>query len=226
MSDGPELRWATPAEWAERVLERPDELLSDHAHCELGAAASAQALIVRHPGASGLVAPLATLAAEEMRHFRRVHDVLVRRGGVLLPTRRNAYAEGLVGAIDRGRTEALCDRLLVSALIERRSLERFELLAAAAGRRLELSELAVLFAELGPSEAGHARRFVELARELFPETDVDGRLAVWARREAALVRGLPFAHRIHSGPPARVQERTARADAELSAAEQAAGGRA
>ena len=201
MSDALQLRWATPRAWAERALERPDELLCDHAHCELGAASSAQGLIARYPEEARLVDPLASLAAEEMRHFRRVHEHIVRRGGVLTPIRKNDYAESLVRAIDRGRPDALLDRLLVAGLIERRSLERFELLAEVAGSACELG---AFFAALAPSEAGHARLFVALASELFPASEVEARLDGWERREAELVRGLPFAHRIHSGPPVPV----------------------
>jgi tRNA isopentenyl-2-thiomethyl-A-37 hydroxylase MiaE len=84
-------------------------------------------------------------------------------------------------------------------LIERRSLERFELLAAAAAE--EGSPLAALYAELAPSEAGHAALFVELAREQAGAEDLGPRLARWIEREAELVRALPFAIRVHSGPP-------------------------
>jgi len=202
----PELRWHTPPGWAAAALVQPLALLVDHAHCELGAASTAQTLIARHPDEPELVDALAALAAEELRHFRRVHRLLRELGGELQPVRENPYARGLVRAIDRADPGALVDRLLVSALIERRSLERFELLAeACTGEHARLGEL---FRELGPSEAGHARLFVDLAADLAPrhapDVDVPARLAHWADHEARVVRGLPFAPRIHSGPPAPV----------------------
>jgi len=219
VSDGPDLRWTTPRAWAERALERPLELLCDHAHCELGAAASAQGLIARYPDEARLVDPLASLAAEELRHFRRVHVWIVRGGGALTPIRKNEYAESLVRAIDRGRPDALLDRLLVAGLIERRSLERFELLAEVARARPEdeeRAELGAFFAALAPSEAGHARLFVDLAKDLFPSAEVAARLEAWERREAELVQGLPFAHRIHSGPPLPARAATGSAGGPLA----------
>jgi len=128
-----------------------------------------------------------------------VHRLLVELGGALEPPRRNAYAEGLLARVERG---SLLDRLLVFALIERRSLERFELLAAVARERGgPLAPLAELYAELAPSEAGHAALFVELARATAGAEDVAPRLARWCAREAELAAAQPFAPRIHSGPP-------------------------
>ena len=194
------LAWSTPSAWAERVLEDPLELLIDHAHCELGAASTAQTLIARHPDIDPLVDRFSALAAEELRHFRRVHRLLRERGGVLRAPTSNPYAGGLVRAIDRTAPDALVDRLIVSGLIERRSLERFELLA----KTCSDVEMATMFDELGPSEMGHALMFIDLARVLYPAVDVDARLTLWTEREAELISGLPFAPRVHSGPPAGV----------------------
>ena len=192
------LTWSTPVAWAQRALEQPVELLIDHAHCELGAASTAQTLIVRHADIDPLVDRFSALAAEELRHFRRVHRLLRERGGVLRAPGPNPYAGGLVRAIDRTGPDALVDRLIVSGLIERRSLERFELLAEVSEDR----EMADMFAELGPSEMGHALMFIDLARGLFPAVDVEARLARWTQTEGELIAGLPFAPRVHSGPPA------------------------
>ena len=200
-----ELGWATPRAWAEAALAAPLALLSDHAYCELGAAAAAQGLLGRRPEDSGLVERQAAHATEELRHFRQVHRVLVELGGALGPVRTNPYAEGLLARVERGPTN-LVDRLLVFALIERRSLERFELLAAAAVERA--SGLAALYTELAPSEAGPAALFHELARERCPAAELEPRLARWVEREARLVAELPFAARIHSGPPRSSAART------------------
>ena len=197
----PELRWLTPPEWARAALRDPFALLVDHAHCELGAASTAQTLIARHPSEGRLVDALAALAAEELRHFRRVHRLLEALGGELQPIQANPYAVSLVRSIDRASPEALLDRMLVSALIERRSLERFELLGVAAEDGQP--EIAELFRELGPSEAGHARLFVDLATELFPNAEIEPRLEHWAELEARVIQALPFAPRIHSGPPVK-----------------------
>jgi tRNA-(ms[2]io[6]A)-hydroxylase len=193
-----ELAWRTPPAWAEEALRDPLALLADHACCELGAAAAAQGLLARRPEDAALVERLAAHATEELRHFRRVHRLLVELGGTLAYVRANHYAEELLAHVRRG-PEGLVDRLLVFGLIERRSLERFELLAgAAAGRHARLAEL---YAELAPSEAGHAALFLELARERVPPAELETLVARWTEREARLVARLPFEPRIHSGPP-------------------------
>lgn len=200
-----ELAWRTPAGWAEAALADPLALLSDHAHCELGAAAAAQGMLARRPEADELVERLAAHALDELRHFKQVHRVLRDLGGSLEPVRVNAYAEALTSRCERGARNLL-DRLLVAAVIERRSLERFELLAAAAEARQPV--LAELYRELAPSEAGHAALFVELARDLFPAEDVPGRLARWLAFEGETIARLDFAPRIHSGPlPAEERSR-------------------
>jgi len=203
-----ELAWTTPCQWAAEALREPLALLSDHAYCELGAAAAAQGLLARRPGDSRLVERLAAHASEELRHFRQVHRLLVELGGALGYARRNPYAEGLLALVQRGPA-GLLDRLLVFGLIERRSLERFQLLAEVAAERG--SPLSALYAELAPSEEGHAALFLELARERVPAGELAERLQLWTEREARLVAGLPFAPCIHSGPPLRSAPRTAEA---------------
>ena len=190
-----ELAVATPRAWAARALAEPAALLSDHAHCELRAAASAQSLIERNPADARLVDQLSALALEELRHVRQVVQVLRALGGELRPAGPNPYADGLLFRARATRSSALLDRLLVGALIERRSLERFELLAAEASD----PRLADLYADLGPSERGHAALFVELARARFAPDAVEARLGELARAEGELVAALPFAPRVHSG---------------------------
>jgi len=202
MSAEPSLAWSTPSSWAGAALDDPEALLDDHAHCELGAAAAAQSLIARVPHHSRLVDRLSALAAEEMRHFRRVHRLLVRRGGRLRPPRTNPYTAGLLAVVREPREERLLDRLLVASLIERRSHERFGLLAE--GAESTHPELAELYQRLGPSEAGHGALFLDLARELFDRGACDARLAVLRHREADVIRALDFEPRVHSGPPVSV----------------------
>lgn len=201
------LAHTTDASWARVIGAHPVELLCDHAHCELGAAASAQALIHRHARDTGLVERMGALAAEELAHFRQVHGLIAARGGRLEPGLPNPYVEGLLKAAKRSsgpwlsamgeRDAGLLDRLLVSGLIEARSHERFGLLA----EHLEDAELRALYAELGPSEQGHAHLFPKLAGERFSADRVERRAAELVALEGELVAGLPFAPRMHSGAP-------------------------
>jgi tRNA-(ms[2]io[6]A)-hydroxylase len=195
MSSAIELAWCTPPEWAERALLEPAALLSDHAHCELRAASKAQTLITRNATQPRLVDALAALAAEEMRHFRRVVACLRALGGELEPAHRNPYVAELLRRSGPTRGEALLDELLLAGLVEARSLERFELLAQAA----EQPRLRALYGELAPSEAAHAGLFLDLAHVQSSEGRVGTRLAELIAIEAEVAAGLPFAPRVHSG---------------------------
>jgi tRNA-(ms[2]io[6]A)-hydroxylase len=191
------LAWATPPEWVAHVEREPLALLSDHAHCELKAEATARSLMARHADRAPLVEALAPMADEEREHFELVLAELRARGGQLAPQGSNPYAAGLHRRSAASRRDALLDRLLVARLIEARSLERFQLLAA----HLTDRGLADLYRGLVASEAGHAALFGRLARALFPAGQVAARLAELVALEAELAAGLPFDHRVHSGPP-------------------------
>jgi tRNA-(ms[2]io[6]A)-hydroxylase len=189
----------TPESWAPAAVADLQALLSDHAHCELKAAASGMTLLRRHGGRSGFVARIAPLVREEFDHFQRVLRELSTRGWELLKDRPSPYSRALLAAAGapRRREDGLLDALLVSALIELRSHERFE-------RLLECEAAAALHelvAPLAEAEARHGELFLDLARELAPEPELQARFAELARGEAAALAGAPPGPRIHSGPP-------------------------
>lgn len=196
------LSFATPIEWVLRVETDPLALLSDHAHCELKAAASAQALITKNPARTSLVSRLAEVAREEIEHFSMVVRFLDARGGVLGVLAPNVYTEQLLGRSHHGRIcadderdEMLLDRLLVSSLIEARSLERFHLLATHLADR----ELADFYRAFIPAESMHQALFRELAASVYPAERVARRLEKLTVLEGQIVAALPFAVRMHSG---------------------------
>jgi tRNA-(ms[2]io[6]A)-hydroxylase len=178
-----------------------DGVLVDHAHCEMKAATNALSLAVRHPGDLGLVRALTRLAEEELDHFRRVVDVLEARGLALGVPPVDDYAADLRRAASRLRTPEIplaVDRLLVSALIEARSCERFKLLLEVLPPDVP-HDLAAFYRELFEAEARHYRTYVDLAtwaaraggiREDVAPSVVDRRLATLADEEAAIVRAL------------------------------------
>jgi tRNA 2-(methylsulfanyl)-N6-isopentenyladenosine37 hydroxylase len=187
------LRSRTDARWVHVALASLDATLQDHAHCEKKAAASALKLVADHPDRPEQVRALAKLAQEELQHFLAVLAELGRRGVPLPPDEGDPYAQALVAKVRSGdATARLVDRLLVGALIEARSCERLELLAAA----LPDPRLRELYARLAQSEAGHERLFVDLARRA-GGARVETRLAVLADEEARIVAGLPLGARIH-----------------------------
>jgi len=187
------LKVPTDGAWAAAALRDADAVLVDHAHCELKAASNALSLVARHPGDPEMARALSDLAREEIEHFQRVVDVLTARGVTLGTPPVDAYAAALRRAAhELPRADGfagLVDRLLVCALIEARSCERFQLLAEAAR---EDAELHGLWRELLAAEARHYRTFVDLAVHAAggDRPRVVARLEQMADAEGAIVTAL------------------------------------
>lgn len=188
------LRAATDAAWAAQAVKDLDAVLVDHAHCEMKAATNALSIAVRHPSSLPLVRALTELAREELDHFQRVVDFLERRGLALGAPPVDDYAKELRHAMNALRgpdTEIplVVDRLLVGALIEARSCERFKLLMHALPDSCP-ADLKDFYAELFAAEARHYRGYVDLAIDAAgPLGDqVEARLDRLAEAEARIVR--------------------------------------
>jgi tRNA-(ms[2]io[6]A)-hydroxylase len=196
------LRFPTPAVWAKHVLERPLELLNDHAHLEKKAAANALELVNRYPEPSPpehWVEAMTAIARDEVEHLAVVCRLLARRGGRLTRQHSNPYASRLRDLVRMGKGPAeLVDRLLVSALIEARSCERFKLLAEAT----DDTQLAKLYRGLWTSEHGHYRTFLQLAGHIQPADDVQTRWNEMLHLESEIIQAQPSGPRMHSGYPA------------------------
>lgn len=193
---------SSDAAWADAATRSFDEVLVDHAHCEMKAASNALSLAARHPERLGLVRALTDLAKEEIDHFQRVIAFLERRGLALGPPQVDGYAAELRRAAAAAPTKLapLVDRLLVGALIEARSCERFKLLLERLPEdgTAEERELRAFYTELFACEARHYRTFVDLAADAAGEAaqragEVDARLEELARAEAAIVDRLAAA---------------------------------
>jgi tRNA 2-(methylsulfanyl)-N6-isopentenyladenosine37 hydroxylase len=197
------LRVPTDPAWAHEAVKDLDAVLVDHAHCEMKAASNALSLVMRHPGDLGLVRALTELAREELDHFRRVTAFLERRGLQLGAPPVDSYAAELrkaMGQLPSVNVPSLTDRLLVGALIEARSCERFKLLLDALPAQTS-AELRVFYEELFACEARHYRMYLDLARDALRshwpvaedrEVDsmVQSRLAFLADAEGKIVRAL------------------------------------
>jgi tRNA-(ms[2]io[6]A)-hydroxylase len=186
----------TDPSWVQAARADLDGLLSDHAHCELKAAQSALALLGRFGGERPeLVEPLSALAREEADHFAAVARRLQQRGATLGLPRQDEYVGELRSAArrDPGDRPALLDRLLVCALIEGRSCERFRLLA----EHLPEADLRGFYRELMASEATHFALFAGLATDCFGAEASRARLATLAAREAEIARRLPLGPTVH-----------------------------
>jgi len=185
----------TSRAWVDRALAHIDDVLLDHAHCEKKAAGAALRLLFQYPEHRAFQQPLARLAREELEHFARVLDVLEARGVAYGRQKPSAYG-GQLHALLRARDpERLLDRLLVGALIEARSCERFRLLA----RNLGDARLAGFYRELLACEARHHGLYVELAGTIAPAAQVRARLHALALREAQVLASGPVERvRLHS----------------------------
>jgi tRNA 2-(methylsulfanyl)-N6-isopentenyladenosine37 hydroxylase len=194
-SDGSILCVPTPQAWVEEALRRLPELLIDHANCEKKAASSALALMFAYPEDHSLTLAMSRLAREELRHFEQVLRALAAVGVAFVRQRPGRYAQRLRNALRTAEPDRKLDLLLVGALIEARSAERFALLSS----RLP-APLRRLYGDLGSAEARHFVLYLDLARTRAPAAWRE-RLATLAAREAELVTAPDRALRFHSGPP-------------------------
>ncbi|HZZ78673.1 MAG TPA: tRNA-(ms[2]io[6]A)-hydroxylase [Gemmataceae bacterium] len=188
------LHTPTPPRWLEHVSANLDELLIDHAHCEKKAAGVAMNLLFAYVDRVELVRAMSDIVQEELSHFHMVLDILERRGVRFRKLPASKYAEKLHRLADKQEPMRAVDRLLIAAIIEARSCERFGLLRD----HLPDAELAAFFGGLFESEARHHSTYVRLAKLFMPEERVTARLAELARAEAEIVAEGEPAPRMHS----------------------------
>ncbi|MEP0845878.1 MAG: hypothetical protein HRF50_03545 [Phycisphaerae bacterium] len=195
------LRFRTPDDWAVQALSDPLALLNDHAHLEKKAATNALDLLnqwVEPEPPEFWVEKITAVARDETEHLAVVTRLLARRGGRLTKYHRNPYANELRRLVRAGQGPLeILDRLMVAALIEARSCERFEILSQHCADR----ELSRLYAGLWASENGHYLTFIDLARKLpAASRSVDARWAQMLAAEARIIVRQPPGPRMHSGP--------------------------
>jgi tRNA 2-(methylsulfanyl)-N6-isopentenyladenosine37 hydroxylase len=188
----------TPPEWVAEACRRLPELLHDHANCELKAASTALGIIYRYPDRALLAHRMSRLAREELRHFEQVRKMLSEMSVPFEHLSASRYAGTLRREVRDREPQRLLDLLLVGALIEARSCERF----AALVPHLP-NEIGNFYAGLLASEARHFEQYLAFARE---ECDVDDdvfdeRLAQLKRIEADLISAPDSQFRFHSGVP-------------------------
>jgi len=175
-------RWVNIAEMNIR------EVLIDHAWCEQKAASTCVSLIIQYPNLEKLVDMLTPIVAEEWSHFERVLSELKKRGYKLGPVRKDEYVVRVQKIMKTGgsREEQLVEKLLMSALIEARSCERFRLLS----KQLSDENLKAFYHELMISEAGHYKNFLSLAKEYMYAGKVMERWREILAAEAEIMRDL------------------------------------
>lgn len=189
---------ATPDEWVCEALQPHHEatLLIDHANCEKKAAATALSLMHRYVEQPALLDKMSRLAREELRHFEQVLRLMRSRGIDYAPLSASRYAQGLHKGVRKQEPGRLVDTLIVGALIEARSCERFARLAPSLA-----PELKDFYESLLKSEARHFNDYLTLAKPLCDVAVFEQRLAYFRGLEADLIQSPDGEFRFHSGPP-------------------------
>jgi len=190
------LKMATDPRWTNLAEISLEFILSDHAYCEQKAATQFISIIQKYSHMPGLVETLAPVVTEEWGHFRLVHAEITKRGFQLGPQRKDEYVNALLELVPKhcSPQEKLLHKLMICALIEARSCERFRLLA----EQLEDEKLRKFYHKFMVSEAGHYRLFIDLAARYFGEDTTRQQWTEWLAKEAELMKKLvPRGDRIH-----------------------------
>ncbi len=189
------LKLPTDPRWVNIVEKNIDDILTDHAFCEQKAASTAISIIVGFPEYTELVNEMSALVKEEMGHFKMVHDLIIARGQTLGRDRKDDYVIALLSFFPKGgsRTTQLVHRLLIAALIEARSCERFRLLS----EELEDADLREFYKKLMISEAGHYTMFLKFARQYGDRIEVDKKWESLLIFEAQIMKDLGNQQLIH-----------------------------
>ncbi|WP_376889255.1 tRNA-(ms[2]io[6]A)-hydroxylase [Belliella marina] len=190
------LQLPTDPRWVNIAEMNIGEILVDHAYCEQKAASSCISLIVNFYDFKEVTEVLTPVVAEEWGHFERVLEHMEKRGYKLSKPRKDEYVIKLSEFVKKGgsRPQQLSELLLMNALIEARSCERFKLLS----NQIKDEELKRFYYELMVSEAGHYVNFIELAREIHNKELVNERWKEWLAYEAEVIRNLEIrADRMH-----------------------------
>ncbi len=194
------LQVPTPHQWIDAALDNLEILLIDHAHCEKKAAGTALKLMFRYTDYALLQHKLSRLAREELRHFEQVLAMIESRGYRYRPLQASRYARCLHEGIRTTEPGRLADTLIVGAIIEARSCERF----AAIAPHLEDEALAKYYRFLLKSESRHFTDYLALARSV--DTDLEARIRFFIEREADLITSADDRFRFHSGVPSTLRQ--------------------
>jgi tRNA-(ms[2]io[6]A)-hydroxylase len=190
------LKAPTPRAWLNAAAGDLPTLLVDHANCEKKAASTAMALIFAYPEDRTLSVALSRLAREELKHFEQVERLMKKLEVPYQRMKPGRYASELRKLVRTHEPKRKLDLMIVHALIEARSCERFRLLA---GRLPE--SVSDLYAQLERSEARHFELYLQFAEREFDAQEIAERLAIIATREAVLATSPDTELRFHSGPP-------------------------
>jgi tRNA-(ms[2]io[6]A)-hydroxylase len=189
------LQFETETSWAEIAKDNLQQILTDHAFLEQKAASNAVSIIINYSEETELVKEMSNIAIEEMQHFKMVHLLMVKRGMVLGREQKNDHAIRLQKFFNKtkDRTDALIQRLLIAALIEARSCERFKVFS----ENMEDDELSKFYNNLMISEANHYTTFLKFARQYQNREIVDKKWNALLAFEASMMKERGSEAKIH-----------------------------
>jgi tRNA-(ms[2]io[6]A)-hydroxylase len=190
------LKMPTDPRWPDLASVSLEEILTDHAFCEQKAATQCISLIQRYPDREDLVNALSPIVTEEWGHFRMVWAEMKKRGYSLGRQRKDDYVNLLLQFSPKHvpGDEQLLHKLMICAMIEARSCERFRLLSEG----LEEESLRNFYYKFMVSEAGHYRLFIDLAEQYYPVEKVRAAWQQWLGIETEVLQLLtPRGDRMH-----------------------------
>lgn len=191
------LHCETPDAWVQAAVARPALLLLDHANCEKKAASTALTLLYRYVGDFEMMHKMSRLAREELRHYEQVMAIMEDRGIAYEQITPGRYAAELRKPVRTHEPARFIDTLIVGAIIEARSCERFAKLAPHLDDELQKFYLSLL-----KSEARHYEDYLHLASKAAGEKDIGDRIDLFLTLEKSLVESEDTEFRFHSGVPA------------------------
>lgn len=182
------LELPTDPRWVNIAEKNIQDILIDHAYCEQKAASSCISLIIQYPEMERMVETLIPIVAEEWGHFERVMEELKNRKMSFGMPRKDEYVEQVTKIVKKGgnRIDQLVERLLLNALIEARSCERFRLL----WKEIADEGLSKFYYELMVSEAGHYKTFISLAKHYKDDSWVEMRWREFLVGESEIIKNL------------------------------------
>lgn len=183
----------TPQAWIDKALQHIPLLLVDHAHCERKAALSAISMMNNYPEHPALQMTFSQLAREELLHFEKVLQLLTQREIRFHHLQACRYAKTLIEAVRPDEPARLIDKLIVGAIIEARSAERFLSLIP----HLD-PELSKFYESLVKSETRHFVSYLSYAKD-FSKDDITKRVDFFLTIERELIESEETMFRFHSG---------------------------
>ena len=187
---------STPSSWLEAAKQNIPTLLIDHANCEKKAASTALNLIYRYVDKPKLLLQMSKLAREELRHFEQVVTLINKRDLDYTQLSSSRYAGELRKSVRTFEPARLIDTLIVSAIVEARSCERFASLAP-----LLEDDLSRFYSELLKSEERHFRIYLDLAETISEGFPLEERIEFFLEEDRRLIQTEDADFRFHSGVP-------------------------